>query len=301
MMLAVFLLASATSLAQLKVTAVEELPLGRDQDWSEPRFSPDGSRIFLTTSGYDGIWEYRLADRKLRIVTADPKSGYGFAISADGNRIAYRRTSYGAQLRDRLQEIIVKDMTAGTATLLASGRELSLPAFASSAVLYATPKRIAGTPRTSVAGSVTLIGIDNGTVVLEREGRRVTLDPLHTGRLLWPALSPDRTELVAYDMEQGAFVCTVDGTLLARLGKRDAPCWTRDGRWIVYMMDKDDGHRIQSSDLYAVSSDGTRTVQLTSTDDVIELYPQCSPVDNRISYSTLDGRVRVLTYAEEGK
>ena len=91
------------------------------------------------------------------------------------------------------------------------------------------------------------------------------------------------------------------GTLLALLGKCNAPSWTRDGRWLIGMDDRDDGHQVISSELVFVSVDGKASGALTSTNDVMEMYPDCSPVDNRIAYATLSGEVFVLTYQEEGR
>jgi hypothetical protein len=67
------------------------------------------------------------------------------------------------------------------------------------------------------------------------------------------------------------------------------------------MDDRDDGPRVISSDLVFVSPDGIRSGYLTATDDEMEMFPDCSPVDNRIAYATLAGQVYVLTYQEEGR
>jgi Tol biopolymer transport system component len=103
---------------------------------------------------------------------------------------------------------------------------------------------------------------------------------------------------VAYEMSRGAFVCDLAGTVSAQLGKKDAAVWTRDGNWLVYMDDRDDGQRILSSELYCVSPDGKLVVQLTDTENVVELYPQCSPTEDKIVCGTLRGEIYLLTYKE---
>jgi Tol biopolymer transport system component len=99
-------------------------------------------------------------------------------------------------------------------------------------------------------------------------------------------------------MDRGAFVCDVDGSAMTKIGKRDAPSWTRSGKWIVYMDDKDDGHQILSSDLAAVSFDGKSVVQLTSTASIFEMNPQCSPSENKIVCNNTSGMIFVLEYEE---
>jgi Tol biopolymer transport system component len=102
-------------------------------------------------------------------------------------------------------------------------------------------------------------------------------------------------------MSRGAFVCDLTGNVKAMLGRRSAPEWTRDGAWIVFMDDRDDGHRILSSDLYALRPDGSEVTRLTDDDSVIEMYPHCSPSDNLIVFNSLEGNVYLLRYEEESR
>jgi hypothetical protein len=93
-------------------------------------------------------------------------------------------------------------------------------------------------------------------------------------------------------------VCDLDGNAIVRLGRLDGAVWTRDGQWLVYMDDKDDGHRILASDIKFKSADGTMSGALTATADLFEMYPSCSPVENRIVCSSLSGKIFLLTYEE---
>jgi Tol biopolymer transport system component len=65
------------------------------------------------------------------------------------------------------------------------------------------------------------------------------------------------------------------------------------------MNDKDDGHKLLSSDIFAVSPDGKNVVQLTSTAGVMELNPQCSPTENKIVCNSADGAIIILEYEEQ--
>jgi Tol biopolymer transport system component len=103
---------------------------------------------------------------------------------------------------------------------------------------------------------------------------------------------------LAYEMDRGTFVSDADGSHAVRIGRRDAPVWTRDGRWLIYMADSDDGHAIRSSEIAYVSPDGKMSGNLTSTPHTIEMYPQCSPVDDAIVCSTSEGEILVIRYVE---
>ena len=298
LLLALFLGGVTTAWCQLTITNVEKLPLKYRSDWDAPQFSPDGKRIYVTTPSYSGIWEYSLASRRTRLITSDKGAGYGFALSPDGKKIAYRRTKTDKATRRRLQEVVSMDLATRKSSVQASGRDLSLPTFSSAGVVYSVGKEVRNVPSISQTGDVTLLGIEETKIALVRNGEKLLLDPLGQGSYIWPSLSPDRQQIVAYEMSRGTFVCDLEGTVSAQLGKRDAAVWTRDGRWLVYMEDKDDGHRILSSELYCVSPDGKQVVRLTDSRDVVELYPQCSPTEDMIVCSALDGGIYLLTFTE---
>lgn len=301
MMMALVAVFSATAISQVTITSSERLPLPADRHWSAPRFSPDGASVFLTTSGYRGIWQFRPETGALRQITDEPGAGYGFSISPDGNRLAYRRTTLGANVFDRTQEIIDVDLVSLERVPVARARDLSAPVYQTNRILYQEME--ANDP--AIAGSTTpaipvLLGVDRTKIVLLINGAKQRFDPYGNGSYIWPALSPDGTKLVAYEMSRGTFVCDLRGNVTAEFGRRNGPVWMRSGKWIVYMDDRDDGQSFTSSDLYCVSVDGTTTVRLTST-PAIELEPDCSPTDNLILCSTVDGKIHMLRYEEVGR
>ncbi|MER3524223.1 MAG: hypothetical protein C4326_09200 [Ignavibacteria bacterium] len=288
----------SSAAAQLKIVIVERLLKAPARSWSSPRFSPDGKRVYFTTQGFNGIWEYTPAEKSLRRITDDPRSGYGFAISPDGKTIAYRRTRQQPHSLARLQELVVMDMTSKSTQVLAQGENVSIPAFAGSAVVYSVENATNNVAATRALSSPVLLGIEDTKIVVIERGRKRLLDPLGRGSYIWPMLSPDGKRIVATEMARGAFICDLRGRVVARLGARNAAVWTRDSRWLVYMEDEDDGHNVLSSDLYAVGSDGKRAARLTFTSDVREMNPHCSPTENKIVCDTLEGDILLMTYEE---
>ena len=296
---ALLLVVTATLSAQVSVLAIDKLPMARG-DWNAQRFSPDGTKLYLTTHSHDGIWEYQIPTRALRQITAERGVGYEFNVSPDGRKIAFRR-QVRAQGRLVRHEVVTRDLKSGAARVVSSGKDLSAPQFSQKGVAYAAAGEKIVNASALGPDDVGVLGIENRRIVLQRNGKKVLLDPLGNGSYIWPSLSPDKTRILAHDMTIGTFVCDLEGKILARLGRCNAPVWTRDGRWVVYMNDTDDGHRLLSSDIYCVSADGTVRVRLTDMKEKMVMYPQCSPVDDRIVCSTPDGQVFVITYKEEGQ
>jgi len=288
--------------AQLKLVNVETVPLGKSHAWFGPRWSPDGKKIYFTASDFDGIWACSTAGGSFVQITSDRGSGYGFSISGDGACLAYRRTLSGAVPGERLQEAVVRNLASGGTTVLSTGRSVSLPSFAGSDVVFSVDSRLQGVTAAAVsAGAVTVLGIEEGKIAILRNGVKSLISPLGTGSYLWPSLSPDGSALVACEKDSGAFVSDALGAHPVRIGRRDAPDWTRDGRWLVYMADREDGHTLRSSEIAYVSRDGKVGGTLTSGSGRIEMYPKCSPVDDAIVCSTLGGEILVITYSEASR
>jgi Tol biopolymer transport system component len=292
------LFAALAATAQVKVTAIEKLPLPAGQEGNNPVFSPDGGAIYFTNSSFDGIWKYSRAEQTVAEVTLDPASGNGFTVSSDGSQIAYRRTSYDAQTHARTQDAVVMNTVTLAKRVVATGSDVSAPAFVHNDLLYSVDG-VAHVPALakSAAPAVQLLGIENTKISIIKNGVKTVLDPFGDGSYIWPALSPDGQKIVAYDLRRGTFVCDVNGTVLMKLGRRDAAVWTRDGNWLVYMNDSDDGRAILASDIRIISTDGSIDLPVTATADVLVMNPSCSPTENKIVCSA-NGALYVISYEE---
>lgn len=286
--------------AQMRVTRVERVLATGELAWGGVRFSPDGSRLYLTPADFRGIWEHTIASGSLRVITNDQGSGFGFALSDDGRRIAYRRTSYDEVSRARSQEIVAVDLANGSAETLGSGRSVGTPVFAGDRVLVRADDRDLSAPAEN-ASVTAVLGIEQMKIAVMAAGTRRLLEPLGEGRYVWPALSPDKSRLAAYELVQGAFVCGVDGSRPVLLGPYRAPAWTRDGLWLICMDDRDDGRQYVGSRLVAVQRDGGPAVELSGTDAINAMSPACSPVDDVIACVSMTGELYLVRYAAEAR
>jgi Tol biopolymer transport system component len=284
--------------SQIKITRTDKLLLPRAHAWSHPQFSPTGATAYFTDVDGNGIWEYSLKDRTTKQITSDPKSGLAYSLSSDGKSLVYRRTVQDKTKPGRKQDIVLTNLAKRSTSILASGSDVSIPTFSNNTPVYSVRTQTLGLNKTAGTNDVTVLGIENMKIALNLNGNKVLLDPLGNGSYIWPVLSPDRQQLVAYELGKGTFVCDLAGKVQSILGRRDAPTWTKSGKWIVYMNDKDDGHKLLSSSLFAISPDGKTVVQLTSTPSVMVLDPHCSPTESKIICSTSDGGIMVLEYEE---
>lgn len=295
LLILVYIFMNQTS-AQIVLKSIEKLDIPGSEEWFMPIFSPDGSKIYITNTKYNGIWEYDLVKKSLRQITSDPGSGYDFDFSDDGQNIVYRKSLYPKGSNTRLQEIYSVNLRTLKKVKVASGDDLTNPTYIKSSIVYGSKSEIKGMNKIDLLNTTKVIGIELGKIVIFHNGEKKILDPLGTGSYIWPTLSPDKTKLVAVSPGYGAFICDIEGNVITNLGKANYPQWTRDGKWIIYMDDIDDGHFILSSEIMAIYTDGKQKFALTSTPNVIEMYPSVSPKENKIVCSSLDGTIYLLTY-----
>lgn len=290
----------STLLGQIKITSIEKLQVPTNDFWSTPLFSPNGESVFFTNMEFNGIWQYSLSTKSVRTITTDKKSGYNFVISEDQKKIAYRRTTREGDHITRVQEVVELDLQSLSAKVLEQGNSLSTPIYSKNIVLQAEKISTQKTASTTTNNLIQILGIEDSKIALLENGVKRIFDPLIQGRYIWPHLSPDKLNIVAVDMERGAFVSDLKGTTIKKLGKCNAPQWSRSGKWIIGMDDIDDGHKMIASDIIAISTDGKVRIQLTNSSSVMEMFPAVSPVENKIVVSTASGELLLLSY-EEGK
>ena len=292
----IFLFAILTTnlaLSQINVVSIEKVNLPEKVYSYQMKFSSDGKQLYFSNSSFDGIWRYNIDKKTTQQITKDNFSGFGFDINRTGDKIAYRRTISNGL--NRRQEVVEKNLVDNSTSLLQSAQNISTPIYYGEKVI--SSKNINDLPGVMVEDNIRMLGIENTKIAIIKNGKKEILDPLGNGSYIWPSISPDGKTILAVDMTQGAFLCTIDGKVTQILGRRNAPSFTHDGKWIVYMLDKDDGHRIISSNIYAVSVDGKTTVQLTN-DANININPVCSINENKVAFSTIDGNLFILSYEE---
>ena len=103
-----------------------------------------------------------------------------------------------------------------------------------------------------------------------------------------PALSPTGDKIV-FQASNGMFVCNADGSELRSLGEHAGRAsWTPDGKFVVVMVEGNDGHRITKGELVSINvADGARSV-LLSSGKYIALRPAVSPDGKQVAFECLN-------------
>ena len=159
-----------------------------------------------------------------------------------------------------------------------------------------------GTVKKSVRTEKTIVYTGDRSLSLYRKNDIKKLSPLGEGHYIWASVSPDQQKILFTLAGRGPYICDPDGNILYDLGYAHAPKWSPDGQWILYMVDKDDGHQYTSSEIYVTSLDGRKRFRLTE-ESLIALYPNWSPEGMRITFHSEKGEIFLvqLSYEREGE
>jgi len=259
-----------------------------DEIAMNPLFSPDGKQIAFTKTGYTGIWIYDLSTKSIKQITDETSAGFGYKWSYDSKYILSRVAEY----RDlkRYNAVKMFDVQTGEAKQLSDYRTMmpSLPDWAffnekayifnkGNVEFFETGLKVQGGQMRWKKPDIIYLANNNiGKMNLDSE-TQIFYSPVKDVDYINLSVSPYNNKIVFEVMGGNMFTCNIDGSNLVDLGKGNRPRWAPDGNKIIFMITKDDGHEFTASDIFSINADGTQKINLTNTDDVIELNPCFAP------------------------
>jgi Tol biopolymer transport system component len=276
----------------ITVVSTDFLKMSDNSTCFSPRFSPAGDYLLISSSGYTGLRAYDFASKTITRITDDAGAGYNTQISADGKTILYNKTELIKNLRHN-SLIQVEKATRIKKQLSASTRESITPRFVSNKSTYIIGKKFV---KTNVSNSEAkpIITIEDRKMVLYTTNARKVLTPNGTtASYIWPVISPDGQKIAYTVVGKNTYVCKLNGTEPVSVGYINSPQWLNSS-WLIGMDDKDDGEKLISSDLVAVSVDGKKHQKLTIPAGKMALYPAASADGKRIAFTTQKGELYIL-------
>ncbi len=297
----VFLSVSGFS-QEIRVVKKEQLTYESQGSFYFPKFTPDGSKIFFAKDNFKGISYFDLKTWKLNVMNNDYGAGYGFGFSKDSKYIFYRKDEFkkGLKYSTLLKQEINSQKKE---TILKENREVSPPIITNNGNCFFALKgkinlisqqgKQISTSKMLQEFPVALI--EDGNLYVFKNGSKKLINPNGKNSYLWAEVSPDGKYIVYTVAADQTYISDICGKIKTKLGYANAPKWSPDGKWILFMDDKNDGNDYTSSELWVVSTDGKKRIQLTRTDKEIELYPEWSPSGNKITYHNLEGNIFILS------
>lgn len=225
-----------------------------------PVWSPDGSKIAVTTDNYTGILVANADGSRLHAVTTDAGAGYKLAWSPDSRSITGRaRLSQGALIQHEMRRY---DLSGTAVTASARMRTNAEPASLTASGIYGA---MVSNPSEAAATVPSLERFAGKTIIN-------------------PALSPDGSAIAFQIPGQGMWLINADGSGLRSLGKGSHPSWLPDNRTLVFTIVEDNGNTFTGSTLMSMDITTGARASVFSAAGFVPMTPCVSPDGAKVAF-----------------
>jgi len=270
-----------------------------DKGFFKAKFLPVPDKLIVTSENGKGLALYDFKEDAVQQLTSKDGAGVNPILTPDNRYVVYQTHEF--KNRRRVSSIIIQDLSEMTSeTIVKDKRNIKLLGADKDKVYYLDGDKVvaynlATKKKTVNPPGVTLAYTDNDlNLVLYKDGKYRILNPNGKGNYIWVSLSPDKKKILYNKAGEGTFIADLNGKILVDLGRLHAAKWDASGKWIIGMDDYDDGNKYTKSDIIMVSADGKIRKNLTKNSDIIALYPDIAPNDDKIVFHNEEGRVYLM-------
>lgn len=270
--LAMAALAAAPAFAQVRAASEPVKLLESPVGLMAPVWSPDGSKIAVTTDNYAGILVAEADGSNLRALTSDAGAGYKMSWSADSRAIiGSAKIADGARTYRELRSYDLGSRAA--ATVAARSRGAAEPASLNASGIY-------------------------GAMVSDPAGATKTVAALSqfAGKtVINPALSPDGAVIAFQIPGKGMWTINADGSDLRSIGNGSHPAWMPDSRTLVYTIVSDNGNEFTGSSLMSMDLATGRRAVVYNVPGFIPVTPSVAPDGSKVAFeNAADASIYVM-------
>lgn len=250
-------LAAGSAFAQPRAASAPVRLISAPQGLMAPVWSPDGSKIAVTSDNYSGIYVANADGSALHQVTAASGAGYRMAWNGNNTIVANERT----QLQGRnFYTQCAYNTTDGTRTARRDARRAAASTDGATGIYAAMVESPAAT------GIAALKAFD-GKIIIN------------------PAMSPDGQKIAFQVPSMGMWLINADGSGLRQLGAGSHPAWMPDSRTILYTVVEDNGAVFTASTLKALDTNsGRESVISERSASIIPMSPAVSPDGKKVVF-----------------
>lgn len=273
----------------VKIVRHEQLLKGIESQCYNPVLSPDGQKVLFTQSDYEGLNVYDIADDVVTPLASDRLAGFSPAFSKDGKSVYFLSQTRENMLVYREMKSVNLDGT-GMSTVMGKSRGMLHPVAVDGGVVTVSDN---GRKLKAKSNGGTYAYSAGKKIVVVKNGIEKKIAPVPTKyTYIWESLSPDGTKILFYAGGKGAYICDLDGNLVAELGKYTSPAWCGND-YVVAVNATHDGHQYETSQIVLLKVDGSYKKELT-TPVSMSMHPTASASGDRITYNTIDGRLFLM-------
>ncbi|MBC8395388.1 MAG: hypothetical protein H8E08_00260 [Candidatus Marinimicrobia bacterium] len=273
----------------------QPLALQADDNFINPKFSPDGKYVSLTKQHYNGIYLYNLKNKEIKVITQDHSAGFGMSWSKNSEQILSKPAVFNN--KRRLNSIVIYNIMNDDKSIIFEDQTSfpGIPVWRNNDN-YITMnggkklklfESILGKESNNSSGKI-IYSTENSIIEYDLKSENKNILFLGEGDILNLHPSPDEEKLVFEVVGGNLWVLDIQTLKKTNLGIGHEPAWNSRSDKIAYMITQDDGHVITSSDIYIINADGTKKTNLTNTPNKLEMRPDWHHGEKWIIYD-LDG------------
>jgi len=291
-----FVLSEKCYTQSVLVVETKQITNSEDGEFFFPHFFNNDSEIVFTRSNYIGLFRVDIDSKNIKQITNENGAGYKPFISDVSKNIFYK--SFVLKDGKKFNSLKEYDTKLNkTKTIEEEKRLLNLPSQTnSSKIAYLvnssyTTFAIAKEELSKNNSKLKSMYVDDNQLYLTENNLTKIFSPLGKGIYVWESFSKDGEKVVFTFGNRGTFICDLEGKILNNIPEAHYPKFSPDGNFILYMVDKDNGHSYTSSDIFVYSLNDKKSFQITNTDDNIEMYAEWSNMGDSIVYHTVAGEI----------
>lgn len=284
----------------IKIISKENITTLSQGDFYFPKFTHDDSKIFFTTSNYNGIYFFNLKNHYFSQIVKGKSTGLNYCVSDNGEKIFFILKSQ--KNRKKFYSLMLKNLKQSTAKLIYSsfGR-LSNPKIINDGIIsffenkklkFYNIKFHEFIPPPNLKYCI-ITGRDD-TVKIYRYRNSVNIIILPHKSIIWLDELNNCNEFIGYSVGKGLFLIYNNGKRKRFLGDFRAAKLSPTQNIIVYMNDIYSNQKLVSSDLWVTSIDTVKSFNITNTPSEIELNPSWSSDGKSIVYNTAKGEIKII-------
>jgi hypothetical protein len=284
---------------EVRVNEISKLEIDQIEKGFYPKFINNDSEILITNSNYKGLYSFNISTKELTSISDKNGAGYNPLILED-DVILYRTHKFIAG--KKYQSLTYynsitneKERVESDIRLLKVPKQLPSSEIALVKNQEAVQKRLGFQELSKLNQNSLAVYVEDNNLILVKNGKKKYLNPLGKGVYVWESISSNRDKVIFTFGNKGSFVCDLEGNILENIKEAHFPRFSPDGKYISYMVDKDNGHIYISSDIFVYSTISKKSYKITQTENIIEMFPEWSNDGNKLIFNTTLGDIYVAS------
>ncbi len=278
---------------QINIKSVTIVETNINTNSCYPVLNFEGNKMLFSTDGYNDLYlKDFVAGTNLKI--SDLKgSGYQPIFSNDGKRVFFHAINYENNRRYESVESYNLQNSRKQQVLTPRRDVNHMQAYNNGFIVFADKLFV----KVTFGKASSLLPIyaspRENKIAIFNNNKTWKISPFESSETnyIWVSVSPNGKKILFTATGKGTYICDLKGKILAEFGLLNAPVWYNDN-FIAGMYDKDDGHKVISSEIVLISVDGKNKYPISGKGE-IAMYPTTSSFSGKIAWQTNEGKIKI--------